>query len=116
MAVRLPVAAGRARLLLRDYPQIARPGGHLIAQPEGATSPIFIFHFEGGEYRALSSVCTHLGCIVEVAGEELVCPCHGSTFERTGAVVRGPASRNLREYPLTLEEGGILVLDLESTR
>lgn len=116
MAVRLPVAGGRARLLLGDYPGMANPGGHLVVQPEGFSSPVLLFRLEAGEYRALSSVCTHLGCIVEVEGAALVCPCHGSTYERTGAVVRGPAERPLREFPVTLdEEGGSLLIDLEPT-
>ncbi len=48
-----------------------------------------------GEIYALSLACTHLGCLVTVAADKLVCPCHGSTFDHSGAVLTGPASRPL---------------------
>lgn len=53
---------------------------------------------EGDEVRALSLVCTHLGCSVIVTPDGLSCPCHGSLFDRKGRVLRGPADRPLREY------------------
>lgn len=53
---------------------------------------------EGNRYRALSLVCTHLGCTVEVTPKTVSCPCHGSIFDRSGNVVRGPADRPLERY------------------
>jgi Rieske Fe-S protein len=47
---------------------------------------------------ALSLVCTHLGCTVNVSADELFCPCHGSRFTRQGAVLQGPADRPLERY------------------
>jgi cytochrome b6-f complex iron-sulfur subunit len=47
---------------------------------------------------ALSLVCTHLGCTVKVTPTELTCPCHGSSFDRQGRVLRGPADRQLQRY------------------
>jgi len=49
-----------------------------------------------------SSRCPHMGCRVnQVEGGELVCPCHGSRFDRQGKLVRGPAGRGLQ--PLSFE-------------
>ena len=56
---------------------------------------------------ALSLVCTHLGCTVTVSSQELACPCHGSTFDRQGRVLKGPADRALRR--LVVEERGGVV-------
>ncbi len=53
---------------------------------------------DGGRYHALSLVCTHLGCTVEVTPKTVICPCHGSVFDRSGRVVRGPADRPLERY------------------
>jgi cytochrome b6-f complex iron-sulfur subunit len=53
---------------------------------------------EAGEIYALSLVCTHLGCSVTVTPRELLCPCHGSVFDRRGNVVKGPADRPLVGY------------------
>ncbi|MEW6334235.1 MAG: Rieske (2Fe-2S) protein [Thermodesulfobacteriota bacterium] len=59
---------------------------------------------EAGEIYALGLVCTHLGCTVGVTPQELICPCHGSVFDRRGNVVKGPADRPLVRYPF--EERG----------
>lgn len=58
----------------------------------------------GDAFYALDLSCTHLGCTVGVTPTELVCPCHGSRFDRHGAVLAGPADRPLRR--LVLEERG----------
>ena len=57
---------------------------------------------EGETFYALSLVCTHLGCSVTVTADGLVCPCHGSRFDRQGQVLHGPADRPLAR--LELEE------------
>src|SRR3954469_25499865 len=52
---------------------------------------------------AVTSVCTHEGCAVSGFANSLyVCPCHGSEFNTSGAVVQGPASSPLRQFPSTL--------------
>jgi nitrite reductase/ring-hydroxylating ferredoxin subunit len=44
---------------------------------------------------AISTVCTHLGCIIKPNAEGFECPCHGSRFAGDGSVSRGPAPRAL---------------------
>ena len=51
---------------------------------------------DSGEIYALSLVCTHLGCTLNVSEEQLSCPCHGSRFDRRGNVLQGPADRPLK--------------------
>jgi Rieske Fe-S protein len=57
---------------------------------------------DGDRIQALDLTCTHLGCTVTVTPTELVCPCHGSRFDRQGQVLEGPAQRPLKK--LTLQE------------
>ncbi|MBI4907909.1 MAG: Rieske 2Fe-2S domain-containing protein [Acidobacteria bacterium] len=45
--------------------------------------------------HAISTICTHLGCVVKSNAEGFECPCHGSRFDATGGVVKGPAPRAL---------------------
>ncbi|MBJ6798750.1 QcrA and Rieske domain-containing protein [Geomonas propionica] len=56
----------------------------------------------GGQVYALDLVCTHLGCTVNVTPTGLVCPCHGSEFDREGRVLKGPADRALPRYKVEL--------------
>lgn len=62
---------------------------------------------EGETIYALSLVCTHLGCSVTVTADGLVCPCHGSRFDRAGRVLHGPADRPLSRLELE-EQGGFI--------
>ncbi len=49
------------------------------------------------EEYAVNAVCTHLGCVVpwNRAANKFICPCHGSQYDNTGKVVRGPAPLSL---------------------
>jgi ubiquinol-cytochrome c reductase iron-sulfur subunit len=55
------------------------------------------------EWLILVGVCTHLGCIPlgtkqgETKGDfsGWFCPCHGSHYDTSGRIRKGPAPRNL---------------------
>jgi Rieske Fe-S protein len=57
-----------------------------------------VYRDESGQLHRLSSVCTHLGCIVHWNPIEKSwdCPCHGSRFACTGEPVMGPAIDGLK--------------------
>ena len=65
---------------------------------------------EKGEVYALDLVCTHMGCTVAVTPTGLVCPCHGSRFDRRGTVLEGPADRPLKRYKVEIDAESIIVL------
>ena len=54
---------------------------------------------EAGEWLVMIGVCTHLGCVPigNGAGEfgGWFCPCHGSHYDTSGRIRKGPAPRNL---------------------
>jgi menaquinol-cytochrome c reductase iron-sulfur subunit len=66
---------------------------------------------DGGRVRALSAVCTHLGCRVAWHADrhEFRCPCHGGRFTRTGAVTGGPPPRGLDEVETRVDAGRVFV-------
>jgi len=111
-AVRMAPENGRLRLAVRNYPSLDRPGGHLKVAADGIAHPIYVVAQEDDSFLALSSECTHLKCTVELQGARIVCPCHGSTFDRTGDVLAGPAERPLGRYPARLREDGVLEISL----
>ena len=61
------------------------------------------------ESYGLNAVCTHLGCVVpwSAANNKFMCPCHGSQYAPTGAVVRGPAPLPLALAHCEVEDGKI---------
>jgi cytochrome b6-f complex iron-sulfur subunit len=66
----------------------------------------------------LNAVCTHLGCVVPWNGNEgkFVCPCHGSQYDSTGKVVRGPAPLSLAlVHTDVTDEGKVVFTPWEET-
>ena len=65
------------------------------------------------KYLVLIGVCTHLGCVpVGSQGEYdgWFCPCHGSHYDTSGRIRKGPAPKNLEVPPYKyISENTILV-------
>lgn len=74
---------------------------------------VFIFSTDDG-LHAISSVCTHLGCIVAVSETGFQCPCHGSQYDENGRVIGGPAPRNLAWLEISRSVDGSLMVDTAS--
>ncbi len=72
----------------------------------------FVLRLADG-FRALSSVCTHLGCITRYQPDanQIACPCHGSRFALDGEVLAGPAPRPLRWLQMFLSDKGLVMVD-----
>ncbi|NOY93429.1 MAG: Rieske (2Fe-2S) protein [Deltaproteobacteria bacterium] len=87
-------------------PEAIVPGGVLTLREQR----VYVVRGQAGVY-ALSSVCTHLGCVTRhgLGQSEIVCPCHGSAFDMEGRVLSGPARKRLPRLELTLERGEIVV-------
>ncbi|HLO67443.1 MAG TPA: ubiquinol-cytochrome c reductase iron-sulfur subunit [Holophaga sp.] len=66
---------------------------------------------EGNRIAALSTTCTHLGCIVGLADTGFACPCHGSRFDPDGTVTGGPAPKPLPWFKITLAPNGEIEVD-----
>jgi len=64
-----------------------------------------------GEWLVVIGICTHLGCVPQGQDGATVgnwggwfCTCHGSHYDLSGRVRKGPAPRNLDIPPYTLSE------------
>ena len=96
---RVPVDSGVVRLSLRQFPELAGPRGSLRLLPDGWEDPLYLLALDGGGFTAVSSVCTHRGCTVDLGGPGLACPCHGSHYDTAGRIRKGPAPENLPVPP-----------------
>ena len=61
---------------------------------------------------AMDATCPHKGCIVGIAPEGLLCPCHSALFDpKNGAVLRGPASYALDRLTVREVDNVIYITD-----
>ena len=65
-------------------------------------------------YLVMIGVCTHLGCVPlgDGAGDFGVwfCPCHGSHYDTSGRIRKGPAPENLHIPKMSVSDGLVLTL------
>jgi len=76
---------------------------HVVVQNDALRYPIAVFRYGSNEYKALLMKCTHQGTELQVFGDRLQCPAHGSEFTNDGSVQNGPADTALRSLPITKE-------------
>ena len=51
------------------------------------------------EWLVVVGICTHMGCVPNKEGPGWTCHCHGSQYDDSGRVTRGPAPKNLEVPP-----------------
>ena len=59
------------------------------------------------KYLVLVGVCTHLGCVPASDKGEYkgwFCPCHGSHYDTSGRIRKGPAPKNLEIPPYVFKD------------
>ena len=88
-----------------DVRGLTAPGQSILAPfqgPDGA--PVLIVRESATRFAALSLLCTHMGCPVNMPVRGiLTCPCHGSQFDLEGKVLHGPAVYPLGQYTATYD-------------
>jgi Rieske Fe-S protein len=82
---------------LADFPGLATVG---TVVEIGAQRALVRTSASPAAFQAFSRLCTHEQCITDVRNNQFECPCHGSIFSNTGAVVRGPDVANNGITPL----------------
>jgi len=97
------------------FVKVASPkelGSNQMRGVEAGGKEILIVNLDG-KYFAIGNVCTHMGCMLSdgaLKGENVQCPCHGSTFDvKTGKVVKGPAEKPEPAFEVKVEGNQILV-------
>ncbi|ASZ13886.1 Rieske (2Fe-2S) protein [Chitinophaga pendula] len=73
---------------------------YMVVQHDALQYPICVFRLAENEFIALLMQCTHQGAELQVFGDKLQCPAHGSEFTKQGEVQNGPADKHLRTLPV----------------
>lgn len=88
-----------ARAVALDDPTLIDTMGQNANKPDADASDTNRTLDEAGEWLVMIGVCTHLGCVPigNAAGDfgGWFCPCHGSHYDTSGRIRKGPAPRNL---------------------
>lgn len=109
-------AARTSRAVPADAVKLG-PSSHLPSG-QGATytdpgdgQPDIVVRHDDGSLSAFSAVCTHAGCTVEFQGGQIICPCHGGTYDsETGGVTGGPPPSGLARRRILERDGAIYAL------
>lgn len=105
----IPASGEKGKVLttlkISDYKELEKIGGFVLIK-ETAAGDLLIIRSGAEQYNALSNVCPHRQCRVEVKSESMIqCPCHQSSYKTDGTYVAGPAKASLKKFPVTLEAG-----------
>jgi Rieske Fe-S protein len=82
---------------------------YVVVRQDELKYPICLYRFSTNDYAALYMRCTHQGAELQVFGDKLECPAHGSAFNDHGVVQNGPADTNLRSFPVTVQNDQVLI-------
>jgi cytochrome b6-f complex iron-sulfur subunit len=100
--------AHEVRLPLPAIDETVPASGIVLRDPV----PLAVTRLAETQVVAVTRVCTHMGCTVDLPRKPLGtldCPCHGSRYLVTGEVVQGPAPRNLFSFPTHIEGGEVVI-------
>ena len=82
---------------------------YIVVRNESLLFPVCVYRFSENDYSALWMQCAHQGAELNVAGEYLQCPAHGSEYSNKGVVTNGPADKNLRTFPVTVNKNQLFI-------
>jgi cytochrome b6-f complex iron-sulfur subunit len=85
-------------VIVSEFLASHKPGDRTLAQGlKGDPTYLVVQGDQTIASYGINAVCTHLGCVVpwNASENKFMCPCHGSQYDETGKVVRGPAPLSL---------------------
>jgi len=84
-------------------------GESVIVRNAALKFPLYVYRTGGDTFIALWMRCTHQGTELQVFGQRLECPAHGSQFDIGGVVLRGPADTNLKSFPVRIDNNQLKI-------
>jgi cytochrome b6-f complex iron-sulfur subunit len=104
------VVNGAVAVTIDAASPLSAVGGAALVQ--SSLSNFLVARTAQSSFSAVTAVCTHQGCTINGFENQIfVCPCHGSRFSTSGAVVAGPATRALQQFA-TEFSNNVLTIDV----
>lgn len=100
-----PSAGGATKVDMGAVSAFEKPG--VYGDKARATRVIIVS--DGKTLYALSAQCTHRGTVVNVEGETISCPAHGSQFSKDGKPTKDPAKAALFRHAIKITNGHVWV-------
>lgn len=97
---------------LARTPELARPNVGIRLEKRGFPERVLVIQGDDGRYYAFRNRCTHGKRRLDpVPGARQVqcCSVGKSTFDYAGRKLSGPAKEALHTYPVTVEDGKLLI-------
>jgi Rieske Fe-S protein len=79
---------------------------------------VWLMRTSDREVRALSTICPHLGCGVDLTadGKQFLCPCHTSAFSLDGERIAGPSPRSMDPLPVEIGKDDVVSVTFQRFR
>ena len=103
------VLAAVKEITLADADKLPREAALMF---KFAGRPALLLHHADDTWTALTAVCTHLGCTVQVDKDRkaIYCACHGGMYDpKTGANISGPPPKPLTKYVAQVLPGKVVI-------
>ena len=116
-AARAADPVGIVRVALADFPALGAVSGsvHLVVAAPTPLYPVILTRTDTNTFAAVSSQCTHSGCIVHTFSDtdgSMLCTCHGSRFTAQGVVLNGPAGFDLTSYAARMVSAEVVEVEI----
>lgn len=82
---------------------------YVVVRSDSLLFPICVYRFSDNDYSAIWMQCAHQGAELNAAGDYLQCPAHGSEYDNRGKVTNGPADKDLRTFPVTIDNNQLFI-------
>jgi Rieske Fe-S protein len=99
---------GPFTIRVSDFPGLATTG--TLVDVGAQAQYRAVIRTSANAFSAFSRICTHQQCLTAVQNNRFECPCHGSVFSNTGAVINGPAASPLLKLNVTVNGDGTLTI------
>jgi Rieske Fe-S protein len=101
---------GNRVILNLDHPDledINNAGGWRLI----TSASVLAVNVDGDTLRAFTSVCTHAQCDTnwDFRDNEFICGCHLSKFNTNGEVTKGPATADLQEFDVAINQNIVTI-------